>query len=123
MDDTSLSLLDRLGQPDDGEAWQRLVEIYSPLLRGWLTRYEVQSADADDLMQDVLFVVMRSPQAIPLPCYTSVTQPDPDGTGPLATPVTSYTYDPLNRLSNIADPLGGSTSFTYDTASSQPRTN
>ena len=59
MDDTSLSLLDRLGQPDDGEAWQRLVEIYSPLLRGWLTRYEVQSADEDDLMQDVLFVVMR----------------------------------------------------------------
>lgn len=59
MLETSLSLLDRLRQsPEDGD-WSRLIEAYSPLLRAWLMRAEVQSADADDLVQEVLLVVHR----------------------------------------------------------------
>ena len=59
MADTSLSLLDRLREsPDDG-SWQRLVEIYTPLIRGWLRRQSALEQDADDLVQEVLQVVLR----------------------------------------------------------------
>ncbi len=57
--ETSLSLLDRLRQSPEDEDWSRLIEAYSPLLRAWLMRAEVQSADADDLVQEVLLVVHR----------------------------------------------------------------
>ncbi len=57
--ETSLSLLDRLRQSPDDADWSRLVEAYSPLLRAWLVRSDVQAADADDLVQEVLLVVHR----------------------------------------------------------------
>ena len=57
--ETSLSLLDRLRQSPEDADWSRLVEAYSPLLRAWLVRSEVQAADADDLVQEVLLVVHR----------------------------------------------------------------
>jgi RNA polymerase sigma-70 factor (ECF subfamily) len=59
MSDTSLSLLDRLQRRPDAAAWQRLVELYTPLLRGWLGRYALQPSDVDDLVQEVLAVVVR----------------------------------------------------------------
>ncbi len=59
MADTSLSLLAQLREAPDDPAWARLVELYTPLLRGWLGRHGLQEADADDLVQDVLGVVLR----------------------------------------------------------------
>ena len=59
MSETSLTLIDHLCRTPDGESWERLVEIYSPLLRRWIGRYEIQDSDADDLIQDVLLVVMQ----------------------------------------------------------------
>jgi RNA polymerase sigma-70 factor (ECF subfamily) len=59
MLDTSLSLLDRLGQGDDSAAWERLVELYTPLLHAWLERHGLQAADRDDLTQEALGVVVR----------------------------------------------------------------
>lgn len=53
MNDTSLSLLARVRQGDDSQSWDRLLELYAPLLRSWLQAYDVQDADADDLIQDV----------------------------------------------------------------------
>jgi RNA polymerase sigma-70 factor (ECF subfamily) len=57
--DTSLTLLEQLSNDSDDESWARLVALYSPLLRGWLVRYDIQDADADDLVQDVLLVAIR----------------------------------------------------------------
>lgn len=57
--DTSASLLDRLRDRADGNAWQRLVDLYTPLIRRWLRRGQLQPADADDLTQEVLAVVVR----------------------------------------------------------------
>src|SRR5690606_12699776 len=57
--DTSLTLLEQLGEQSDEEAWSRLCELYLPLLQAWLGRYDVQAADADDLIQDVLMVAWR----------------------------------------------------------------
>ena len=59
MSDTSLSLLDRACGDVTDEAWQRLAQVYSALLRSWLTRFEVASTDADDLVQEVLLTVSR----------------------------------------------------------------
>jgi RNA polymerase sigma factor (sigma-70 family) len=59
MPDTSHTLLDRLVQGGDPESWQLLVDLYSPLLRTWLLRYDVSPADCDDLIQEVLLVVVR----------------------------------------------------------------
>lgn len=59
MFETSHTLLDDLCNGSDTASWQRLVDLYSPLLRGWIGSYGVQPADTDDLIQDVLMVVMR----------------------------------------------------------------
>jgi RNA polymerase sigma-70 factor (ECF subfamily) len=59
MLETSMSLLDRLRERPDEAAWQRLVDLYSPWVHGWLRRQGVAPADADDLVQDVLGVVVR----------------------------------------------------------------
>src|SRR5687768_6429125 len=59
MDRTSLSLLDRICVERDDRAWHALAALYTPMLHGWLRRYQVQPSDADDLTQDVLLVVSR----------------------------------------------------------------
>ena len=60
---TSLSLLDQLSAKGDQQSWQRLADLYTPVLRNWLRRYELQESDADDLVQDVLVVVAREIQS------------------------------------------------------------
>jgi len=59
MDDTSISLLDRVRHSSDSESWDRLAAIYTPVLQGWLRRYGLQQSDLEDLTQDVLIVVAR----------------------------------------------------------------
>jgi RNA polymerase sigma-70 factor (ECF subfamily) len=59
MSDTSASLLDRVRSNPRSEAWQRLVEIYEPLVRGWLRRHQLVEHDADDLVQEVMAIVVR----------------------------------------------------------------
>lgn len=56
---TSATLLDRLRDPRDADAWGRLVELYTPLIRSWSERLNVRGADADDLVQEVMAVVVR----------------------------------------------------------------
>jgi RNA polymerase sigma-70 factor (ECF subfamily) len=59
MPDTSASLLERLRHQPTGDAWQRLVDVYTPLLRHWLGNQGLQASDVDDLTQDVLAVLVR----------------------------------------------------------------
>jgi RNA polymerase sigma-70 factor (ECF subfamily) len=56
---TSVSLLERLRQPGQPDAWSRFVELYTPLLFYWARRTGLQSADAADLVQDVFAVLVR----------------------------------------------------------------
>jgi RNA polymerase sigma factor (sigma-70 family) len=56
--DTSLSLLERLRLAADPAAWERLIDLYTPLVRDTL-RGRVQPADVDDLTQEVLRAVVR----------------------------------------------------------------
>ena len=59
MNETSLSLLNRLRRSPESESWDRLVELYAPLIRAWLRKYEVQDSDAEDLTQEVLLAVSK----------------------------------------------------------------
>lgn len=59
MAETSVSLLQLACDDPDSVAWRRLADIYSPLLHASLRRYDVQAADAEDLIQDVLLTVSR----------------------------------------------------------------
>jgi RNA polymerase sigma-70 factor (ECF subfamily) len=55
MQTTSLSLLDRLKSASpDAPDWQKLQEIYLPLIRHWLSRFPDIRDEADDLAQEVL---------------------------------------------------------------------
>jgi YD repeat-containing protein len=44
----------------------------------------------------------------------TVTGPDPDDTGPLAAPVTTYVYDAAGNLLSVTDALDRVTTFAYD---------
>jgi RNA polymerase sigma-70 factor (ECF subfamily) len=56
---TPASLLERLRQPDEGRAWERFVEMYTPLLLDWARRLGAGPADAEDLLQDVFALLVR----------------------------------------------------------------
>ncbi|NBT35423.1 MAG: RHS repeat protein [Betaproteobacteria bacterium] len=45
---------------------------------------------------------------------SAVTEADPDGSGPLVSPVTSYSYNGSGLLTKVTDPLGGQSQVTYD---------
>jgi RNA polymerase sigma-70 factor (ECF subfamily) len=49
---TSLSLLQRI-RNGDASGWQRVVDLYAPLVQHWCRRWGIQPADADDLVQEV----------------------------------------------------------------------
>jgi len=70
MTETPVSLLDRLRERPDPQSWQLLVDLYTPLIRRWLGRYGLQAADADDLVQEVLRVLVRE-----LPGYKRADRP------------------------------------------------
>jgi RNA polymerase sigma-70 factor (ECF subfamily) len=59
MADTSISLLNRLRLNPDEDSWKRFVDVYAPLIRGWLRRYDVTQEDAEDLAQEVMTAVVR----------------------------------------------------------------
>ena len=59
MDETSVSLLNRLQSAADPETWDRLAALYTPLLKSWLRNYDVQASDADDLVQGELMAVSK----------------------------------------------------------------
>lgn len=64
MLNTSPTLLARLRQPNQPEAWSRFLHLYAPLLLYWARRQGFQDADAQDLVQEVLVKLVRE-----LPAY------------------------------------------------------
>jgi RNA polymerase sigma-70 factor, ECF subfamily len=54
---TSLTLLERV-RGQDGDAWQRLVHLYAPLVLRWCSHRGVRGQDADDVQQEVFQAVV-----------------------------------------------------------------
>ena len=56
---TRASLLVRLRDPQDRDAWRQFVALYAPLIHGLARRRGLQDADAADLTQEVLRVLSK----------------------------------------------------------------
>lgn len=56
---TPASLLYRLRDADQTLAWDRFVELYSPLMFHWAKKLGCQESDAADLVQDVFVILWR----------------------------------------------------------------
>ena len=56
---TNPTLLLRVRTRDDEFAWNEFVELYTPLVYGYLKRCRIQDADAADLTQEVMLAVNR----------------------------------------------------------------
>ena len=59
VDTTPVSLLERLRQPGERQAWQRFTELYTPLMYYWARRLGMQPSDAADLVQDVFAILIQ----------------------------------------------------------------
>ena len=59
MEDTSRSLLERLSSEPSAGCWNRLVDLYTPLIRGWVRQFGAQESDIDDLVQEVMSVIVE----------------------------------------------------------------
>lgn len=57
---TRPTLLLRVRDSDDSEAWTEFVQLYAPVIRGYARRRGLQPADAADVLQDVLVSVSRA---------------------------------------------------------------
>lgn len=57
---TSPSLLARVRDPADADAWRQFVDLYGPLIYGLARRRGLQDADAADVTQEVLQAAARA---------------------------------------------------------------
>lgn len=59
MTNTPASLLERLRDSFDVDAWTRFVALYTPLIYSWGRRVGLQDQDAVDLVQDVFATLIQ----------------------------------------------------------------
>lgn len=59
VDKTSISLLDRVRQLGDQEAWARFVHLYTPLLFLWARRLKLDADAAEELVQEVFSTLVN----------------------------------------------------------------
>src|ERR1700681_3549129 len=59
MKSTPLSLLERLRGSNEPAAWERFVQLYTPLLCHWARRLGLQGPEAADLVQDVFTLLVQ----------------------------------------------------------------
>ena len=56
---TGSTLLVLLRDPADPQAWKAFVERYTPVVAGWCRSWKLQSADVDEVTQEVLLKLVR----------------------------------------------------------------
>jgi RNA polymerase sigma-70 factor (ECF subfamily) len=56
---TAPSLLEKVRQPANQMAWNRFVQLYTPLLFFWIRPLGLRDADAADLVQDVFLTLVE----------------------------------------------------------------
>jgi RNA polymerase sigma-70 factor (ECF subfamily) len=60
MTETSTTLLRRVRDPADADAWREFVALYHPLLRAYALKKGLAGPDADDLVQEVLARLVKA---------------------------------------------------------------
>lgn len=59
MDHTPATLLHRLcDKPNPGD-WEHFVRLFTPLLRRWASRFDLDGIEAEDLLQEVFVLLIR----------------------------------------------------------------
>ena len=58
--ETRDTLLARLRDPADMQAWSEFMRLYEPVIKGFVTGRGLQAADAQDICQHVLWAVARA---------------------------------------------------------------
>jgi RNA polymerase sigma-70 factor, ECF subfamily len=58
MNSTSVNLLKRLREPHAEEAWQRFIDLYTPLIYYWVRQRGLGRDDSSDLVQDVMLTLI-----------------------------------------------------------------
>jgi RNA polymerase sigma-70 factor (ECF subfamily) len=56
---TPVSLLERLKSGGGTQAWNRFVQLYTPLIYGWARGRGIAREDATDIVQDVFAILVR----------------------------------------------------------------
>jgi RNA polymerase sigma-70 factor (ECF subfamily) len=59
MSQTPVSLLEKLQTSGNQAAWERFVQLYTPLMHHWARRLGLADADAADLVQDVFTILVE----------------------------------------------------------------
>jgi RNA polymerase sigma-70 factor (ECF subfamily) len=59
MQSTSLTLLQRVASRTDQAAWERFVDLYTPVLLFWARKSGLQNVDAEDAVQDILMHLLQ----------------------------------------------------------------
>ena len=59
MSRTPITLLDKLQGPNDQAAWERFVQLYTPLLTHWARRLGMEATEGADLVQDVFTLLVQ----------------------------------------------------------------
>jgi RNA polymerase sigma-70 factor (ECF subfamily) len=62
---TGSTLLTLVRDPADPQAWEAFVDRYTPLVAGWCRRWQLQSADVQDVTQEVLLKLARHIRKFP----------------------------------------------------------
>ena len=60
MHTTSLTLLEKLRDPNDAASWERFIALYTPFLFYWARRLKLNGRDAEDLVQDVFVKLLEA---------------------------------------------------------------
>ena len=60
---TSSTLLFRIRDVSDSEAWGQFLERYTPRIYAWCRRYQLQESDASDITQEVLTKLIKAMQS------------------------------------------------------------
>jgi len=56
---TPPSLLERLRQPNQEEAWKEFIALYTPMIYSWARRVGLRPQDATDVVQEVFLVLVQ----------------------------------------------------------------
>jgi RNA polymerase sigma-70 factor (ECF subfamily) len=98
---TSSSLLERIKAQDDA-AWQRLVDLYGPLVRNWCRDCHLRPEDLPDVFQEVFRAVLRG--------IASFRKDQPGGSfrGWLRTITENKIRDHFRRAQRQVQAIGGS---------------
>jgi RNA polymerase sigma-70 factor (ECF subfamily) len=101
---TQTSLIRRAQQADPA-AWERLTQLYGPVVYGWARRAGLQPPDASDVMQDVFHLL-----ASKLRAFQRRNEKD-SFRGWLWTITRNKVRDQFRRQNRQADAIGGSTAY------------